>query len=184
MAALVRLASAEDLEQLGAVEAAAGERFRSFGMAEIADGGTAEVAELREAQAQGRLWVGVRSAESNGAESASAESEREQVGGFLMASVLGGCGHLDEVSVHPDFAGQRLGARLIDVFVDWGRSQMLPALTLTTFADVPWNRPYYETLGFLVLAQQRLSPALRGQMALEAELGLDPSLRVAMQMTL
>lgn len=55
----------------------------------------------------------------------------------------------------------------------WARRRGLPAVTLITFRDVPWNCPYYERLGFRVVEQKRLTPGLRALVAREAKLGLD-----------
>jgi len=33
---------------------------------------------------------------------------------------------------------------------EWAETKRLAGLTLTTFAEVPWNAPYYDRLGFLV----------------------------------
>lgn len=57
----------------------------------------------------------------------------------------------------------------------------MTALTLTTFSDVPWNRPYYERLGFRVLDEVELSPGLRRIRREEAQRGLDRWGRVAMR---
>ena len=54
-------------------------------------------------------------------------------------------------------------------------------LTLTTFAEVPWNAPYYARIGFRVLADAELSPGLRAIRAHEAALGLDRWPRVCMR---
>jgi hypothetical protein len=56
----------------------------------------------------------------------------------------------------------------------------LPALTLTTFAEVPWNAPYYERCGFRRLAEAELTAGLREVRRREAELGLDRWPRVCM----
>ena len=37
---------------------------------------------------------------------------------------------------------------LIEHVAGWARAHGSPALTLTTFTEVPWNAPYYERLGF------------------------------------
>jgi hypothetical protein len=34
---------------------------------------------------------------------------------------------------------------------DWAGANGYPAVTLTTFRDVPWNGPFYARLGFRVL---------------------------------
>ena len=54
----------------------------------------------------------------------------------------------------------------------------LDRLTLTTFTDVPWNRPYYERLGFTVLDD--LGPELAALVAHEHEAIPGDAERVAM----
>ncbi|BFV60853.1 hypothetical protein KCMC57_up59570 [Kitasatospora sp. CMC57] len=48
-----------------------------------------------------------------------------------------------------------------------------PALTLTTFAEVPWNAPYYVRCGFEVIEGDEVGPGLRAIRAREAAHGLD-----------
>ena len=60
----------------------------------------------------------------------------------------------------------------------------MPAVTLTTFRDVPWNAPYYERLGFRSLSETELTPELAEVRAREAEPGLDPETRVCMRLDL
>jgi predicted N-acetyltransferase YhbS len=80
--------------------------------------------------------------------------------------------HVEQVSVDPAYARRGVGRALI------GR---LPGeLTLTTFAEVPWNAPYYARLGFTVLPGEALTPALRAIRAREAAHGLDRWPRVCM----
>ncbi|HEX3960074.1 MAG TPA: GNAT family N-acetyltransferase, partial [Trebonia sp.] len=57
----------------------------------------------------------------------------------------------------------------------------LAALTLTTFASVPWNAPYYRRCGFRVLDDEELTSGLRAIRHDEAELGLDRWPRVCMR---
>ena len=45
----------------------------------------------------------------------------------------------------------------------------MPAVTLTTFRDVPWNAPYYERLGFRTLAADEITPGLAAIRAHEAD---------------
>jgi hypothetical protein len=49
----------------------------------------------------------------------------------------------------------------------------VPALTLTTFTQVPWNAPYYARCGFRLLDDDFLAPGLRKIREHEAALGLD-----------
>ena len=69
----------------------------------------------------------------------------------MLAAVVDHGAHVEQVSVRPAWAGRRLGAALIEAVAGWGRRRGLAALTLTTFSEVPWNRPYYARLGFAVI---------------------------------
>ena len=53
-------------------------------------------------------------------------------------------------------------------------------MTLTTFADVPWNAPSYARLGFHVLQEHERTDGLRRIRRLEVWLGLDRWPRTAM----
>jgi len=52
---------------------------------------------------------------------------------------------------------------------------------LTTFTDVPWNRPLYAHLGFRVLPEAAVGPGLRRIRDAETAAGLDPTERVVMR---
>ena len=54
-------------------------------------------------------------------------------------------------------------------------------MTLTTFRDVPWNAPYYERLGFRVIAPADQGPELAALVAEEAERIPGDAPRVAMR---
>ncbi len=73
---------------------------------------------------------------------------------------------------------------LIQTVVDWAKAAGLPAITLLTFRDVPWNGPYYTSLGFRPLADAELTPGLLTLRTHESELGLDLTIRQAMRLDL
>ncbi|WP_326565836.1 GNAT family N-acetyltransferase [Amycolatopsis rhabdoformis] len=162
---MIRLARPADLAALGPLEIAAAEPFRGIGMAAIADDEPFSVAELQPYQAEGRCWV----ADVSGV-----------VAGYLIADVVDGNGHVEQVSVLPTFARRGWGRLLLDAAGSWAASRGLPALTLTTFRDVPWNAPYYARLGFRELPPASWGPALRAIREHEAALGLDRWPRLAM----
>ncbi|HEY2519096.1 MAG TPA: GNAT family N-acetyltransferase, partial [Streptosporangiaceae bacterium] len=56
-----------------------------------------------------------------------------------------------------------------------------PALTLTTFTEVPWNAPYYERLGFRRLPDSEVTTGLRAIRRHETAHGLDRWPRVTMR---
>ena len=81
----------------------------------------------------------------------------------------------------PRLRRRGIGSTLVDAVADWGRARGSDALTLLTFADVPWNGPYYRRLGFVVVPDEELEPELAALRRHEAELGLDVSIRCAMR---
>jgi len=102
--------------------------------------------------------------------------------GYLVAEVVDGCAHVEELSVDPARGRRGLGSQLLEVVCSWAREGGLSAVTLTTFRDVPWNRPFYERRGFRVLADAELSGGLRDLVRHEADAyGLPAELRVVMR---
>ncbi len=98
-----------------------------------------------------------------------------------MADLVDGCLQVEQVSVHPASARRGLGRRLLDHAASLAAADGRPALTLTTFADVPWNAPYYAGCGFRVLGDAELTPGLRAIRQREAALGPDRWPRICMR---
>jgi GNAT superfamily N-acetyltransferase len=61
----------------------------------------------------------------------------------------------------PGHARQGLGKALLDTATDWAQQHGLTALTLTTYAHVPWSAPFFERLGFAILTDAERSGGLR-----------------------
>jgi len=137
-------------------------------MDRIADAPPYPVDELAEYAEAGRSWAAV-------------DDETGTVVGYVLADVVDGHGHVEQLSVTTAWQGRGVGRALVDRVGEWAAAQGLPALTLTTFADVPWNRPLYEHLGFVVMQPDEIGPELRVVVAHEATLGLDPAIRVCMR---
>jgi len=163
----IRPARASDVSAMQAIEVAAGELFRTVGMDDIADAEPFDAAELAEYVEDGRAWVAV--------------DEGDEAIGYAVVDVVDGRGHLEQLSVVPAAQGRGHGRALVEAVVGWAVERGFDAVTLTTFRDVEWNRPLYERLGFAVLAQDEWGPELRALVAEEAEMGLDPALRVCMR---
>ena len=81
----------------------------------------------------------------------------------------------------PSHARQGLGRSLLDTASAWAEERGLAALTLTTYAEVPWNAPYYRRLGFQELTVDQMSSGLRHIRDQESARGLDEWPRVAMR---
>jgi GNAT superfamily N-acetyltransferase len=79
--------------------------------------------------------------------------------GFASVEIVDGVAHLWQLSVHPAAARRGRGGMLLEAVCQWAASNGYPAITLTTFRDVPWNGPFYARHGFRVIDD--LSPGLR-----------------------
>ncbi|MDI1464760.1 GNAT family N-acetyltransferase [Catellatospora sp. KI3] len=163
----IRPARPAELPALQDVERAAGECFREIGMPEIAGDEPLPLDVLAGYQRAGRAWVVTDPADSPV--------------GYLLADVVDGNLHVEQVSVHPGHARRGLGRLLLDHLADRARAAGVPALTLTTFAEVPWNGPYYTRCGFAVLDDGDVTPGLRAVRDREAAHGLDRWPRVCMR---
>jgi GNAT superfamily N-acetyltransferase len=165
----VRASRPDDGPALREIERRAGERFREVGLANIADDEPDSVETLNEYANDGRSWVAV--------------DDDDRPIGYVIVDDLDGNAHIEQVSVLPDHHGEGIGRALVEQARTWAAAHNRPAITLTTFSDVPWNRPLYEHLGFVVLAENEIGPELRALRDLEAAHGLDPALRVCMRLT-
>ena len=75
-----------------------------------------------------------------------------------------------------------LGTALVRGCGDWAVHHGFAELTLTTFAQVPFNAPFYARLGFLVIDDAVLPPGLAQLRRHEVISGLDAlGPRVAMR---
>lgn len=134
--------TAADIAVAQDIERAAGRPFADIGMTAIAGDEPMSTADLAAFVRDGRAWVAEVS---------------DAVGGYLVARLVDGVEHVEQVSIRPSLRGRGLGAALIDHSA---------AVTLTTFRDVPWNAPYYRRLGFAETTE--LGPELRELVACEA----------------
>ncbi|MCC3278944.1 GNAT family N-acetyltransferase [Arthrobacter sp. zg-Y40] len=100
--------------------------------------------------------------------------------GFARLEEVDGEAHLEQLSVHPDAAGAGLGRTLVKAALGWAREQGYGSMTLCTFADVPFNAPFYASCGFEVVVDPE--GGLAGLRQHEKLLGLDSlGKRVAMR---
>jgi ribosomal protein S18 acetylase RimI-like enzyme len=162
-----RPARSNELERLNEIERSAAQLFRTIGNDLVADSEPLALDRLRACQESGHLWVVVT-------------GDNLPVG-FVAVEIVDGLAHIEEISVHADYGKQGLGSRLIELVCDWACQQGYPAVTLSTYQDVPWNAPFYARRGFRILAEGELSPGLQAVRAHEAADGLDPGERVCMR---
>lgn len=121
-------------KRLHALEKEAGELFRCVGMDDIADAPATPP----------RIYESYISASR-----ARVCEQDGRLAGFLTWETRDSRCFICEVSVAAAFQGNGVGAQLIA-----GVQQP----SLSCFKDVPWNKPYYERLGFLAVDPQSLGP--------------------------
>ena len=152
-------------EAMPAIERAAGAMFaRIEGLADIAGQHTVPVERLLRYIARGHCLVAVH---------------EEALIGFIVTEPFGRALHVWEFNVHPDWQGRGIGAALLrGCMIDAGNSGFT-AITLTTFAEVPWNAPFYRRLGF-VDVEGGDHPRLSAELDKEYGHGMPPGSRIAM----
>lgn len=120
---------------------------------------------LREAMEQSRLWVALL-------------GPAKPVGYALLQIVADGT-LLAQMDVHPEHGRKGLGTALVKQVIEEIRAKDIPALYLTTFANVRWNAPFYAKCGFVVLPADEQSEFIKDILRVEQEHGLEN--RVAMR---
>jgi len=163
----IRSAVAANLPRLPEIEREAAALFSEFDLADVFGHILTPASDLEEGLRSGRLWV--------------ATAPDNSVVGFALACVVGGNAHLDELDVLPKHGRRGIGTALVEAFLRWATESGFRAATLTTLRHVPWNAPFYQRLGFRVVAARDLSSALCRLLRREIERGLPAENRVAMQ---
>jgi GNAT superfamily N-acetyltransferase len=91
--------------------------------------------------------------------------------GFVQLEEVDGLAYIVELAVIPKWMRQGIGSALLERACEWARTRGYPAIALTTYADVPWNGPYYARRGFVEITE--FGPGLQAERDAERRLGLD-----------
>jgi GNAT superfamily N-acetyltransferase len=166
MPTTIRPPRPDELELLRDIERAAGVLFAQVGLGDVAENEPESVEALGAYLRAGRAWV---------------VTDDDVPVGYAVVDLVDGCAHLEQISVQPDHGGRGLGAALLEHVCEWARQQGYRSITLTTFADIAWNAPFYAKHGFRILTDADLGSELAARRAYEATLGLDPNRRVCMR---
>ena len=103
--------------------------------------------------------------------------------GFVCVELVDGIPHIWQLAVLPEHGRKGLGRALLEGACDWARTEKFDAITLTTYRDVPWNGPFYKSLGFVTI--DTLTPELRTIREHERSIGDDDfGPRVALRLPL
>jgi GNAT superfamily N-acetyltransferase len=91
--------------------------------------------------------------------------------GFAHVLEHDGDAHLEQLAVRPAFGRRGHGSALVAAVLAEAAARGAHRVTLRTYAEVPWNAPYYARLGFR--ESEPDTDVLRDLVALEAAMGLD-----------
>lgn len=163
----IRLARLDEVARLQQVEHDAGALFAGLGLIDDTLDASFPLAELKRLIGLGQVWV--------------ACTADDLVVGAVITSVRDGTGYVEELDVLPAHGRRGLGARLLACVCTWAERQGYPAVTLSTFRDVPWNGPFYRKQGFRELAREEWTPGMQRIRALETRHGLQVGQRVFMR---
>jgi GNAT superfamily N-acetyltransferase len=162
----VRPARRDDLRAVRSIERSAQRSFLDSPHPEAAGLDPLPLEELRWQLEEGWLFVAV--------------DEADRPVAFVACCLIDGEVFVQEVDVRADHGGRRIGARLLERLDEVARSRGFRRVVLTTFADVPWNAPYYRRLGFRDLPPEEWGPELVERVEEEDESGLDRHARVCL----
>lgn len=108
------------------------------------------------------------------------ESSSHAVVGFVHVLEIDGLAHLEQMSVAPEHGLRGYGRLLLTAALDETRERGYDRISLRTYADVPWNAPFYARAGFAEVAPE--TEFHRSLIAIEQRLGL-PGYGRRVQMT-
>jgi GNAT superfamily N-acetyltransferase len=77
--------------------------------------------------------------------------------GLLVMDRIDGAPYLEQLSVRRTAMRQGLGRRLLERAIAWADRE---PLWLTTYAQIPWNRPFYERHGFVTVPESACPPGM------------------------
>ncbi|WP_287928634.1 GNAT family N-acetyltransferase [Arthrobacter sp.] len=96
--------------------------------------------------------------------------------GFARLEIVDGQAHLGQLAVSPEHARRGIGRALVMAAKAWALEVGFHTMTLCTFADVPFNGPFYASCGFVEMPggpERQLPPGLAALRREEVRLGLD-----------
>jgi ribosomal protein S18 acetylase RimI-like enzyme len=91
--------------------------------------------------------------------------------GFAHVLEIEGIAHLEQLAVLPAEQRRGTGTALVRAAQREAARRGYDVLSLCTYAEVPWNAPYYQRLGFEELAEP--APVHRRMVEHERAIGLD-----------
>jgi len=101
--------------------------------------------------------------------------------GFAALGLADGEPYLEQLSVRLAAMRRGIGKRLLEHVADAARAASATALWLTTYAHLPFNRPYYERHGYALVPERDCGPDIRHHLDEQRRYLPEPAQRVAMR---
>lgn len=133
----------------------------------LAEADNLSVERYREIIAEGWSWI--------------AEGGHAEPVAFVASTLEGDELHIWEFGVRIEYQHRGIGRSLLQRLIAEAAAARIPAITLTTFRDLPWNAPFYRSMGFELVISAQLTPRLAVLLANEIRLGLPAARRCAMR---
>lgn len=93
------------------------------------------------------------------------------IAGYVRIDEVDGLAHLWGPAVVPGSMRRGLGSELVEAACRWALAHGFPAVTVSTYAQVPWNGPFFRRRGFVEITE--LTPELAERRDWERAVGLD-----------
>jgi GNAT superfamily N-acetyltransferase len=97
--------------------------------------------------------------------------------GLMIVGRIDGLPYLDQLSVRTSAMRHGLGRRLLTQAIGWAGST---PLWLTTYGHLPWNRPFYESAGFVHVSESGCPAGIVERLEVERRWLPAPGERIAM----
>lgn len=166
MSLAIRPATVQDAALLPAIHVASRAPFRAIGLGEVDALPVISQDAIHRAIQEGSALV--------------ATNDATVVGFALWESFDSDGSHLHQMSVLPDHGRQGIGGLLVETIAAGVASRAEPQISLITYADVPWNAPFYARHGFVPLSASEQPPHVRRLVQAEARSGIAIGRRTAM----
>lgn len=101
--------------------------------------------------------------------------------GFAAVNELDGHAHVEQISVRPEHGRRGVGRALLEHACALARARGSSEIWLTTYAHLPFNRPFYERSGFVVVPEHAWGAEARATIEAQRRVLPDPEQRVAMR---
>jgi GNAT superfamily N-acetyltransferase len=161
----VRPACDADFEQLPEIQAASRELLIAVDHAEVLCMPVVSGPLIRAAAREGGLIVAACA---------------DDIVGFGLCERIGRFSHLHQMSVRPRCVGHGIGSTILCRLLKAAKRREDEAMTLITYTDIPWNRPFYARRGFIDVPLSEAPEYLSRLLAGERALGVDISRRTMM----